>query len=339
MKKIPNTGLIAEADVVDVPIEKLRLDTENVRFKHLPKKLSPDEIEQRIRQEDDTNDLCEQILAAGVVYEPLVINSDNIVLEGNRRLVCLRMLKEEISNGKLEGFPKDKFTTLKCRILPKGVDDKTVDLYLATIHVKGKKPWKLFNRAKHIYRLNRFHGMSYDTLADYLGMGKVTIQRSITVYHLILEYSRKFPDDKEWFHKFTYFEELFKRKELKEYRDDKAFLIKFMKWIHDGKFHDHRDVRQLLKVITDEDIYREFQKNGFGAALNLLESKDPSLSNQQFKKIKDTIDVLKSMSRTELEELKGNAAKRKLIIALEAEVKSLLAELDALNQRKRVMAT
>jgi len=331
MARLANAQLIADAPVTEVPIDRLKLDTQNIRFKHLSSKLAVDEIERMIRQEPDTSELCDQILSAGVIYEPLVINLDYVVIEGNRRLACLRILKEELENGRLLGLPIHKFNFVKCRMLPKGVDEKDIDLYLATIHVKGKKPWKLFNRAKHIYRLNRFHGMSYDALAGYLGMGKVTIQRSIIIYNLILDYSRRFPDDKEWFHKFTYFEELFKRKDLKEFRDDKNFVQEFAKWIHDEKFRDHRDVRQLRKILIDEDAFAAFKKDGFSAALVVLENKDPSLSNQEFKKIKDTIDVLKSIPRSELGSIKSNAAKVRLIILLEAEAKALLAELDAMR--------
>src|SRR5207245_2082279 len=100
---------------------------------------------------------------------------------GNTRLVCLKLLRDDIVDGKLRGMPLEKFNKVKCRLLPSNVDNKTIDLYLATIHVKGKRIWKLFNRANHIYRLNRIHMISLDKLSDYLGMGKATIQRNVTV--------------------------------------------------------------------------------------------------------------------------------------------------------------
>lgn len=329
-----NAQIIANARTVDVPIEKIQLDLGNVRFKHLPKKPTSTQIEKIIKDESDTYELCDQILAAKGVYEPLVITSDHIVIEGNRRLVCLRMLKEQAVSGQLEGISTKMFETVKCRILPTNTDAKIIDLFLASIHVKGKKPWKLFNRAKHIYRLNVVHGVSYDDLASNLGMAKVTIQRNVKVYKLMLDYSRRFPNDKEWFHKFTYFDELFKRKDLKEYRDDKDLLYKFASWVHDEKFRDVRDVRQLKKVFEDDSAYKTFLKDNFKEALKELEIKDPSLSNQQFKKIKDTIEVLKAIPRTELEEIKTNPAKMKLVIALNAETRSLLAELDSLGTSK-----
>jgi len=333
--KREQSQLIPEADLIDVPIRKLVLDASNVRFKHLQGRPNPDKIAEIIRNESDTRDLCEQILTAGVVYEPLVINRSHVVLEGNRRLVAIQILRKDIEDGKIDDFPLEKFDTVKCRMLPKHVTEKTIDLYLASIHVKGKKPWKLFNRAKHIYRLNRTHGMSYDLLASHLGMGKVTIQRSIMIYKLVINYSRRFLDDTEWFHKYTYYEELFKRKDLSEFRANPKSVDDFSKWIHDEKFHDHRDVRQLAKIIEDKNAFAEFKKSNFANAMKILEDDDPSLSNRNFKKIKDTLDVLKSFSREELADANDNPSKMRLLYSLEAEAKSLIAELDALKHSKR----
>lgn len=327
--------MISESDLIDVQIDKLVLDTSNVRFKHLPGRPNLEKIEDIIRNEPDTRDLCEEILAAGVVYEPLVITHDYVVLEGNRRLVAVRMLRQDIEDGKIDDFPLEKFDTLKCRKLPKDATEKTTDLYLASIHVKGKKPWKLFNRAKHIYRLNRTHGMSYDLLAAHLGMGKVTIQRSILIYKLVLDYSRRFSDDPEWFHKYTYYEELFKRKDLTEFRTNPKSVDEFSKWIREEKFNDHRDVRQLAKIIADKNAFVEFKKNDFTNAMKILEEDDPSLSNRNFKKIKDTLDVLKSFSREELADAKATPSKIRLLFSLEAEIKSLIAELDSIKHSKR----
>ena len=44
-------------------------------------------------------------------------------------------------DGKIDDFPLEKFDTVKCRMLPRQVTEKTTDLYLASIHVKGKKPY------------------------------------------------------------------------------------------------------------------------------------------------------------------------------------------------------
>ena len=331
--------LIASARVLDVPIDKLKLDVENVRFKHIVGKLDQRRIEQLIQEDSETRELCDQILAAKCVYEPLVIGSDFVVIEGNRRLVCLRMLKKQSEEGQLDGIAPSTFSKVKCRMIPAEVEEKDLDLYLATIHVRAKLPWKLFNRAKFIYRLSTVHKMSYDSLAEYLGMSKVTIQRSVRVYKTLLGYQRKFPDDKEWYHKFTYYDELFKRRELKEIREDEHFLADFDQWVNQGKFHDVRDVRKLLKVINDKEALHVLQKENFQAALRVLEANDPTLSNQSFKKIRETISILRNLPRTEFTDLISNPAKYNLIIELEAEAKKLTVQLDAIREASKKLVT
>lgn len=337
MDGIQEAALITDARIVEVPIEKLKLDTTNVRLIHFKRDLKQEEAEKILKEIGNVSELCQQILADGVVYEPLIVDSNFTVVEGNRRLVALRTLQEEVLQGKHEDIPAKTFAKVKCKILPEDISDKSIDLFLATIHVRGKKPWKLFNRAKHIYRLNRTHKISYDQLAERLGMGKITIQRAITSYILVLEYSREYPDDKKWFEKFSYFDELYKRKDLKEDRENKKFVSKFNKWIYEKKFQDYQDLRKLKLVIMNSDAFAELEKHDFKAALRVLEEDDPSLSNRDFKKIKDTIDALKSISRVDLEEIRSNSSKIRLIYQLEAELKSLISDLESKKGIKKMV--
>ena len=76
-------------------------------------------------------------------------------------------------------------------------------------------------------------------------MGKVTIIRYADVYEQTEKYGSLFKDDKDWFHKFTYFDELYKRRDLKDFRKIQKNVEKFGRWVHDGKFNDVRDVRRL----------------------------------------------------------------------------------------------
>lgn len=83
--------------------------------------------------------------------------------------------------------------------------------------------------------------------------------------------------------------------------------------------------------LTNSHAYEVFLRRDFNAALKALEKTDPSISDRDFEHVKSTIDTLKSISRKQLYSIKGNPAKMKLLIALEAEVKNLLAELEAMR--------
>lgn len=319
--------LIANAKLQDIPVKKLQLDFNNVRFNHMqnPK---DSEIEGIIRKDPDTSELFHQILSAGVVYEALIVRPDFVVVEGNRRLVCLRDILRQVDDKKLSNSYKEKFQMVKCRVLPAAADSKTIDLYLASLHVKGKKPWKKFNRANHIFNLNRVHGVPYERLADELGMGKTTIKRSIDVYTNLLDYSRKFPDDEGWFHKFTYFDYFFQRQDLKYIREERGIIDEFKNWVHEKKFRDVRDIYRLSEVISDKDALSILRKKNFDAAIKTLEEKDPSNSNPAFKKVKDAIESLDEIRNEDPSEIIKNPGKMKLLLDLESEIKTLMVGID-----------
>ena len=319
--------LIANAKLLDISVKKLQLDFNNARFNHMDKP-EDSEIEEIIRKDSDTTELFHQILSAGVVYEPLIVKPDYTVVEGNRRLVCLRSILKQIEDKKLPNTIKEKFQTVRCRVIPVAADSKTIDMYLASLHVKGKKPWKKFNRANHIFNLNRVHDVPYERLADELGMGKTTIKRCIDVYTTLLDYSRKFPEDEAWFHKFTYFDYFFQRQDLKHIREERGILDEFKNWVHDKKFKDVRDIYRLADVISDKDALNVLRKTTFDAALKTLEEKDPSNSNPAFKRVKDAIESLDEIRKEDPSEIIKNPGKMKLLLDLESEIKTLMVDID-----------
>lgn len=329
--KHSSSELIANAKIVFVPIDELKLDDENVRLKHvrlLSKSPTQYDIEKILRESGNVSEMAKQILAANVVYEPLVIDSTKKVIEGNRRLVALRLITEEIRENKHPDLDINKFTKVKCRLLPAGIKKSDIDLYLATIHVRAKLPWKLFNRAIHIYQLNKIHHYSYNDIASYVGMSKQTIQRSIICYELVLDYARKYPDDKKWFNKFSYYDELFKRKDLETFRNNEKNIDKFHSWIRKDLFEDYHTLRQLPKVMMDSEAFKTFEREGMKKALLILSNNDPSINNRNFKNIKEAITTMQGLSRTELSEIKTSSAKMRYLYNLKAELDGLINELE-----------
>lgn len=331
MQKEYSTDLLAKSTLVTRKIMDLRLDPENVRFSHIPESERNTKSMDAILKEDvGLLDLYEQILSAKGVIEPLVIDSNNMVIEGNRRLSCLLLLDKAAKSGELdeEGIPRDQFEEVQCRLLP-DINEESRDLFLATIHVKGKTPWKRFNKAKHIYRLNREHKMSYDEIARLLGMGKATIQRNVSVYLEVRSYHTRFPDDKEWFKRFMFYEQFFMRKDLEYFRNSNENRDLFAKWVYSGKFNNHKDIRRLADILKDKGLREVFEKTNMENAIKMLETINPGLVDSDFKKIGDTIAVLRDISRVKLDGIVSSPEKMKLLNTLEAEVKNLMIDLEA----------
>ena len=327
-----DNGTVAVKTIsIRVPIEKLRLDVDNARFIHLEEKLTEKKMEERIWAEGDTSNLYEQIKEAKGLYEPPIINSDFVVIEGNRRLVCLRHLQEKAKAGELPGIGKTQFDFVICKQIPRDVPVLDVDLYIAALHISGKKPWPLFNRAKRICAIRDTYNFSYDRLAKRLGMGKVTIIRMVDAYKQTLAYHERYSDEKDWYRRITYFDELYGRRGLKEFRSRQENIDKFMDWIHYGKFGDHRDVRALDRILNDPDARHAFETGSSKEALRTLEEKDPTMKSREFRQITKTMRVLSSFSRKELIKTVNDPHRIRILEALKEEIDSLLKDIKTLE--------
>ena len=306
--------------IVKVPLDKLKIDVGNVRFSHLDEKLTEKKMEEMIWSEHDTVNLYNQIKEAKGLYEPPVINLDFVVIEGNRRVVCLRRLQKEAKEGKLPGVSKTQYDFVNCRQIASEATILDINLYLAAIHISGKKPWPLFNRAKRINELHETYNLSYDKLAKILGMGKITVIRTVDAYNQTLKYREKYNDEEDWYRKFSYFEELYRKKPLRDFVSKQENLDKFITWVHDGKFSDHRQVRSLDRILADPDARHIFETGTSDEAIRLLEEKDPTMKSREFKQITKTIRVLTSFSRRELIKTVNDPYRVKILERLREEI-------------------
>lgn len=334
-KKKVDLKINFKTKTVNVNLDKIKLDLSNVRFQHLFKKMDDAEMNQLILDEPSTTELYEQIKAAGGLYDEPIIDSNYVVLEGNRRIVCLRRLKIEANAGRLPGIKKNAFDLVKCRMIPTNISEIDKHLLLATIHVTGREDWPAFNKAKQIYDLYHTPNISYDQLAKYLGMGKITIIRMTKAYEQTLRYGKEYSDDKIWYRKYTYFDELFKSRALVSFSKVQKNIDKFSTWVHEGKFGDVRDVRHLAKIINDEDAMREFEIHGFKKAFDLLEEKNPTLKSREFKQIKKTIEVIRFFPHNELIKTLKDPNRIKILRQLKEEVDSLIHGIDSLEKNEK----
>src|SRR3989442_15970831 len=261
-------------------ISKLKLDPMNVRFKHMVKEVPEEEIERHIWEEEDAKTLYKQIKISGGLMEPPVVVGNNdqyLVKEGNRRVVCLRKLSKEAHEGKLapEGYkyPDDHFDEVQCIVLPSDLSQKDLDSLIGTRHVSGPKEWATLNRAWHVYEMYTRDNMDFDEIRQVLGYGKGTVIRMVKAFEKTMEYGKKHPEDKYWFRKFTYFDELYKKPELRDWiEQDPQNLDAFIEWVAMGKFNDVRDVRILPGLLGDPDAAKIFRspQGDIGKARNIL---------------------------------------------------------------------
>ena len=292
-------GRTINAELVKVPIQMLKLDPNNVRFRHLQNLQSEQEMEEAIIKERDTTNLLNEIKYSAGLQNPIVIDSNFIVREGERRLVCCRDI---INDPKIEESTKSKFRMLPCIKLPENTNPKDIGIYLARVHVGGNKPWRAFNQAAHIFDLHEKYGTTLEEIRKSLSMGKIRVKNTLDSYKLLSEYADKFSSlDKDWVEKYSYFLEFFKkRSKIKYWIDSRENQEKFMEWVKEGKFLRGEDVRDLPYIVGNKEALKIFesQNGNHSKTMDFLSKTNPILGNKLYKMLdKITVSLIENRQK------------------------------------------
>jgi len=130
-----------------VDLKDLKLDSNNVRFRHNNSLLNEKQMEDWLDDDDDDDDdvkhLIRQIIRDRKIQQPIYVVRDTdgkyTAKEGNRRTVALRKINSDIKTGKLSGFKSDHFEVVPVFIL-RGTEHE-IKVFLGQIHVSGHKDW------------------------------------------------------------------------------------------------------------------------------------------------------------------------------------------------------
>ena len=323
-----------ETTIEKIPLEKLKLDRTNVRFKHVMNEkggvLSEDDIEDLVWDEPDTQTLYHLIINSGGLSERPFVDTNRVVKEGNRRVVCLRRIVSEIKANKLK-LSLEPFSAIECEVPVDDIAPLDMEILLARWHVKDKKPWAKLNQASHLYNMNKLRGLSYDEIAKDVGLSKGKVIQLAKSFEWTTEYMNAYKEKDVtcW----SFFEELYKRKDLRSWaQEDSDNLQKFFKWVNAEKFPMAIDVRKLQTVMLniDKDLSRkamqefESKEGNIKSALQVIASQDPSLNSDFFKAIKRVRQRLDKMKLEDVVEAKKAPAKRKALIALRDKLNEVL---------------
>lgn len=200
-----------------------------------------------------------------------------LVLEGNRRVTALKILKEDYDNGLNIGkFNPDIFRKVPS-LIHKDEDKSTHRIIMGLKHISGNKKWPAINQAQLIYDyLEPYWGneVYYDEevkLCQSLGISKTKLRSSQRAYHLILQY--KDSDYGDQFNSDMYytFSEITKRPSIKQWIewDDDCYkakseenILRLFSWLSNREELDELDedeiddAKKFPPIITK---YREIQ--------------------------------------------------------------------------------
>lgn len=310
----------AKYDLKDISFFKL--DLSNPRFNHL-KLVSDKEEEERIWKDKDTKLLFDSIVASKGISEPVVAKEDGLVIEGNRRIVCIRKIKEKFDPN--SDFSKDVFEKIPTYIFSKNISPMEQSVYLARLHVSGKKEWDAFNQAKYINMLKDKFELTFDKISALIGMSKGKVIQKYWAFTETQKFLEVYND--ETIGRYSFFEEAYKKKNIKEFLENEANKGQFYKWIISGKLKGAKDIRQLSEIKDDEKFFALFKKEGITEAYHNYQSVYKIKGKKDNKLILDLITMLKNIPREELKELTKDKEKIILYKDLKKEIESLLDEI------------
>lgn len=208
-----------------------------------------------------------------------------VVIEGNRRVSALKWLINLHDIGK-ETFDESQlknFTELECLLLNEDLAPSSANLILPGLrHVSGIKEWGAYQKAKAVHALRK-GGMSSQEAAQSLGLSTRAANNAYRCF-LALEQMKSDEEFGEYAEprKYSYFEEIFKRPNVKtwlDWSDDKERFCadepirEFYSWMipqgeenQEPKLPEAKSVRDLSQILSDAN------------AMTILRSTDGSLS-------------------------------------------------------------
>jgi len=255
----------------------------------------------------------------GLLEDPIV-RADGTVIEGNCRIVALRELARE--------NPKEKcFREVHARVLPGDVTAEQISLLLGDLHIAQKIQWSAFDQAEYVWRMHREQGKSLRSIATHLRWTRVKVTQKLDAY----EETRAFAErtgDLQAFERFPLFEELMKKQELRNLReDDPGFMKRFGDWIEKGKIKRTKDVSDLPDILEDDEAREAFLKRSMKAAREVLLRHDPSRASTLYWFLDRTAEKLETIPLTEVEAIRdGDKARVQLIRRLSKAVTRLEKE-------------
>ena len=251
-----------------LPVDAVSFDTENPRIRMALQKygnqLNAERIHFALRSATDGDrgvssytHLKDSIRASSGVTVPITVirKADGYVsIDGNTRLAIYKQFQKEGVDG--------PWTTIKSIVL-ENAEQRDIETVRVSAHLVGAREWPAYEKARYLHYLRNQKFMDYGEMIALCGGNRVDIERQIEAYQDMNEYYRDVVDDTA-FHidRFSGFVELQKPK-VKEAIFDAGFDLKdFGVWIRDGNIYRLADVRQLPKVLRNDEARDIFVNGG-----------------------------------------------------------------------------
>lgn len=213
--------------------------------------------------------LKDSIRANGGITQPIqvVIRDDTpVCIDGNTRLAIYKDFLENETDGNWTSIPALVITD---------ATQKDIESIRVSAHLVGPREWPAYEKARYLHYLYNQEFMEFGEMVVLCGGNKRDIRDQIEAYEDMNKYYRDRVDDTA-FHidRFSGFVELQKSGVKKSIFEAGFELEDFGDWIRDGKIRLLRNVRQLPKVLSDEEARDTFVGGGIGSIENSIKIVD-----------------------------------------------------------------
>ncbi|MCX5784599.1 MAG: ParB N-terminal domain-containing protein [Elusimicrobia bacterium] len=182
-------------NITDMKVDTLLLDQDNPRLASGSNAKTQEDLLQVLWNEMAVDEVALSIAANGFFREePLFVVPDGkgkyIVVEGNRRLAAVTLLRDEAKKKKVGATDLPTLTTVqraKLDTLPVSVYSRREELwqYFGFRHINGAKPWDAFSKAQYVAEVHEKYKIPLDKIANSIGDRHTTVKRLYRGYKIL----------------------------------------------------------------------------------------------------------------------------------------------------------
>jgi hypothetical protein len=249
------------------------------------------------------------------------------VAEGNRRVVAMRSLKEQL--------PDDpRFARMPAWLIPEATPEFVIQDLLNEIHLGSVRGWAPYEKALQMRGLIA-GGLIDDEVGERYRITAREVRQQLAAVDLMDQIYFPMTEDStdpEHRAKFSYFLEYYKNGRIQDHTEALPDLPqRFSRWVRDERLDTGASVRKLPKILASVEATRLLDVVGFDAAMEYL-AKETPVEQELYAQLERTRARLASMTVTELVELGESPDRQRIIEALAAEAERVLETLNRLRR-------
>ena len=291
-----------------VALESIRLDADNPRIRYLVKSHgyqnpSQEQLKDLLWQIGAVQELMRKIRNNKGAIDPILLNADGTVVEGNCRVACYRHL----------GWKE-----IEALHLPK-ISQREIDILLSKYHVSGKINWRTYEQAGQIYKLKHDHKMDIAEIHRVIGISEEEVRHLHKTYEIMTDKLLPKVSGNKGLKKFSYIYEAVKNPALDNWLATSKHEDELVKWVADGKLKKGADVRALPKILKNPAAIKTLrgEKDGGKKAVQMV------VRAREFEALETALGVLGKLKPALVAVLKSDRKEQAVLKQLHAKVRDV----------------